>query len=145
MQTLPEQPLRMILPGVRTSRGLAAAATATVLVCAAMYFLPQHWALAAPAQLPLTALDRAIPYWPASGLAYFGIFPLLLATFLALREPEAATRFLYACLLAQLVGMACFLLWPIVYPREQFPVPPGTSPLGTALARFCRSTDEPVN
>jgi membrane-associated phospholipid phosphatase len=110
-----------------------------------MYFVPQHWSLTEPVQLRLTALDRAIPYWPASGLAYFAVFPLLVATFLALREREAATRFLYASLLAQLLGMACFLLWPIAYPRSLFPLPPGTGSLGAALARFCRSADEPVN
>jgi membrane-associated phospholipid phosphatase len=135
----------MSLPAVRTVRGLAAAAAATVLVCAAMYFVPQHWWLAEPVQLPLTALDRAIPYWPTSGLVYFAVFPLLLMAFLGQGDPEAATRFLYACLLAQVVGMTCFLLWPTVYPRAVFPVPPGTGRLGAVLARLCRSTDLPVN
>jgi len=110
-----------------------------------MYLAPQHWALSEAMQLPLTALDRAIPYWPASGLLYFAAFPLLLASFLALRDREAATRFLYACLLAQAAGMSCFLLWPTAYPRALFPVPPGTGPVGEALARFCRTTDLPLN
>src|SRR6478736_5521619 len=134
----------MMLPAAGTGRTLAAAAAATTAACAAMYALPQHWMLSAPVQLPLSFLDRAIPYWPASGVLYFAAFALLLATFLALRDREAAMRFLYACLLAQVVGMTCFLLWPTVYPRAQFPVPTGTSPLGTSLARFCRSTDLPV-
>ena len=80
---------------------MCTAAVATVLVCAAMYFIPQHWHFAQPVELPLTALDRAIPFWPASGLVYFGAFVFLLAAFLALRDREQATRFLYASLLAQ--------------------------------------------
>jgi membrane-associated phospholipid phosphatase len=135
----------MMLPMPGSGRTLAAAAVATVLVCAAMYYVPQHWPLREAAYLPLTALDRAVPFLPFSGLIYFSVFPLLLATFLSLRDRERAARFLYASLLAQTVGMLCFLLWPTAFPRGQFPVPADTGALGLALVRFCRSLDAAVN
>src|SRR5690349_12946188 len=51
---------------MRGARGLFLAAATTVLVCAAMYWLPQYWHRGEPALLPLTALDRLIPFWPVS-------------------------------------------------------------------------------
>lgn len=133
------------LPVIRSTRGHILAAAATVLVCAAMYFIPQHWRFAQPLHMPLTDLDRAIPFWPASGLVYFGAFVFLLATFLALRDRDQATRFLYASLVAQSIGMLCFLFWPTEFPRALYPLPAGTSALGAALVHHVRATDAPVN
>lgn len=131
---------------VRSARGLFIAATATVLVCAAMYWLPQYWHRGEAALLPLTTLDRVIPFWPVSGVLYFAAFVFLLLTFIALwAERERAMRFLYACLFAQLVGMLCFLLWPTTYPRQLYPPPSSTGALGAALVAWCRSHDRAVN
>ena len=121
------------------------AAVLTIAGCALMYFLPQRWHLGTPVELPLTALDRAIPFWPASGVVYFGAFLFLLATFLALREREQATRFLYANVLAQIIGMIVFVFWPTQYPREAFPLPNTASALGAALVHYIRATDASVN
>jgi membrane-associated phospholipid phosphatase len=135
----------LILPAIHTTRGHFLAAAATVLACAVLYFIPQHWHLAAPVELPLTALDRAVPFWPASGLVYFAAFGFLLATFLLLRSREEAARFLYACLLAQALAMLCFLLWPVRYPRGLYPLPVDSSAIGAALVHFVRGVDAPVN
>ena len=70
----------MRLPVIRSARDHVVAAVATVLLCGAMYLIPQHWNFAAPIELPLTRIDRAIPFWPSSGLIYFGAFIFLLAT-----------------------------------------------------------------
>jgi membrane-associated phospholipid phosphatase len=130
----------------RGARGLFVAAVATVVLCAAMYWLPQYWHRGEPALLPLTTVDRAIPFWPVSGVLYFGAFVLLLLTFIALwTDRERATCFLYACLLAQVLGMLCFLLWPTAYPRELYPLPASTSRLGATLVAWCRSNDLALN
>jgi membrane-associated phospholipid phosphatase len=135
----------VILPAAHTIRGLVGAALATVLVCAVMYFIPQHWHIGVPVELPLTTLDRAFPFWPASGLVYFSAFGFLVATFLWLRDRDEATRFLYASLLAQAVAMLCFLCWPVQYPRELYPLPADSSAIGAALVHYVRSLDAPVN
>jgi membrane-associated phospholipid phosphatase len=93
----------------------------------------------------MTAVDRWVPFVPESGLVYFAMFPLLLGTFIAIRDLRRATSFLYACLLAQAIGMACFMLWPTQYPRELYALPPTASAVGAALVRFCRGTDAPLN
>jgi membrane-associated phospholipid phosphatase len=93
----------------------------------------------------MTTLDLRIPFWPESGLLYFAVFPLLLLTYIAISDLTRATRFLYACLLAQTIGMTVFLLWPVQYPRALFPLPSSASALGAALVNYCRSADAPVN
>jgi membrane-associated phospholipid phosphatase len=131
---------------MRGARGLFLAAATTVLVCAAMYWLPQYWHRGEPALLPLTALDRLIPFWPVSGVLYFGAFIFLALTFITLwADRKRAVRFLYACLFAQLLGMLCFLLWPTAYPRELYPPPASTSALGAALVAWCRANDLALN
>jgi membrane-associated phospholipid phosphatase len=128
-----------------THRGrLLAAAVATLLLCALMYWIPQHCRFATPVRLPLTALDRAMPFWPLSGLLYFGAFVFLGASFLALREQQA-WRFLRASLLAQTIAMLCFLFWPTEYPRELFPLPAATGPLGAGLVHYVRTVDAALN
>ena len=135
----------LVLPAIPNRRAHVLAAALTVLLCAAMYALPQHWQPRTATLLPLTALDRAIPFWPASGLVYYMVFPFLLAAFLLQPDRARATRFLAASLLAQLIAMACFLLWPTTYPRALYDVPPGTGALGGALVQFVRAVDAPVN
>lgn len=133
------------LPALRSLPALALAAVATVLACALLYYLPQHWHVGSPALLRYTALDRAVPFWPLSGLVYFSVFPLLAGTFLSLRSFDAATRFLYANLLAQVIAASVFVLWPTRYPRGEFPLPADAGPLASALVSFVRDADGPVN
>jgi hypothetical protein len=133
------------LPAFRTLPALALAAVATVLLCALLYYLPQHWHRGTPVLLPLTIVDRVVPFWPWSGLVYFAAFGFLAGTFLALRDLDAASRFLYANLLAQVIAALVFVLWPTAYPRADFPLPADTRSLGAALVAFCRSADLPVN
>jgi membrane-associated phospholipid phosphatase len=133
------------LPVLRTARGEFTGAVLTVAVCAPMYFIPQHWPFAAAMELPLTALDRAIPFWPATAPLYFGTFVLLVLAFLAQPDRERRTRFLYANVLAQIAGMLIFVFWPTKYPRELFPLPDPAGAPGTMLLGFMRALDTPVN
>jgi membrane-associated phospholipid phosphatase len=133
------------LPVFRSLPAIVLAALATMMLCALLYYLPQHWHLGTPTQLPFTALDRMLPFWPLSGLVYFGAFAVLAGTFLVLRSFEQATRFLYANLLAQIIAVLVFAMWPTIYPRGDFPLPVDTGPLAAALVAFCRNADLPVN
>ncbi len=135
----------MTLPVFRSLRALLGAAAATTLVCATMYFVPQHWHVGPAVELPLTALDRAVPFWPLSGLVYYGAFAFQLAAFLLLPDRERATRYLYAALVAQVIGMLCFVFWPTRFPRELYPLPASAGALGASLVQHVRATDAAVN
>jgi membrane-associated phospholipid phosphatase len=134
-----------MLPVVTTIRGKYTAGVLTALISAAMYFAPPHWPLFVPVQLPMTALDKAIPFWPDSGLVYAAMFLFLLGTFIFLDRLTRVSQFLYACLFCQTVGMICFVFWPTTFPRELYPLAPSTDALGTALATYFRATDTPAN
>jgi membrane-associated phospholipid phosphatase len=133
------------LPVIHSARGELIGAALTVAVCAPMYFIPQQWPLTEAVELPLTALDRAIPFWPVTALLYFGTFVFLVVSFLAQPDHEQRTRFLYANVLAQIVGTVIFVFWPVSYPRELFPLPDTAGALGAQLLGFMRAMDTPVN
>ncbi len=132
-------------PAFRSLPTLALAAIATVLLCALLYYLPQRWHVGTPALLPMTFVDRAVPFWPLSGLVYFAVFPFLAGTFASLRDFDQASRFLHVNLLAQIIGVLVFVLWPTTYPRALYPLPADAGPLAAALVAFCRTADLPVN
>ena len=120
--------------------GLACAAYAAVL-----YMGPNRIPWDTPGRLPLTVIDRAVPFVPATGWIYAAVYLFLVASFVAMRDLVRVSRFLYACALVQLVAAALFVAWPIAYPRELFDVPAGTGPANAALVAFFRGLDAPVN
>jgi membrane-associated phospholipid phosphatase len=143
MASMPTSSLH--LPAVATPGAKYAAGAACLLLAAALYLLPNRAPLLAPLTLPLTAIDTAVPFWPASGWAYAAVYLLLAWTFVELRDFAQASRFLYACLFAQALAAAVFIACPTAYPRELFPVPEDTHPLNAALVEFWRWLDAPVN
>jgi hypothetical protein len=136
---------RLELPVLPSMAWKYAAGLITVLLAAALYMLPNRMTAVAAVQLPLTGLDRAVPFWPWTGWVYAGVYALLLVAFFGLRDLVAASRFLYACLFTQAVAAACFVAYPTVYPRELFPVLSGTNPGAALLAGFLRTLDAPAN
>lgn len=133
------------LPAVASQRSKYAAGLLCVLLAAALYLFPNRLSLLPQATLRLTAIDLAVPFWPASGWLYASVYLLLLCTFVAMRDFGQTSRFLYACLFAQAAAAAIFIAYPTVYPRELFPVPADTHPLNAALVDFWRQLDAPAN
>jgi len=133
------------LPALSSQRSKYAAGLLCALFAAALYLLPNRMPVLPQATLPLTAIDTAVPFWPASGWLYASLYVLLLWTFVAMRDLGQASRFLYACLFAQIAAATIFVTFPTVYPRELFPLPEGTHPLNAALVEFWRQLDAPAN
>jgi fatty acid desaturase len=65
------------------------------------------------------SIDSYAPFWPLWSLAYVSIGPLLCAAALALRTPERTLPFLATLMLQLVVGVVCFLAFPV----EAMPVP----------------------
>src|SRR5688572_7000489 len=120
------------LPSLHTVQGKYIVGALIAALSAALYLLPNHWQAWPASYLPMTALDKAIPFWPQTGWAYAAAYGLLLITFILARDLSQASRFLYACLFAQVFAAACFVLWPTVYPRELYPT------AGIAISDFWR-------
>ena len=136
----------MVTLPVLPSPGWKYAAGVVVALCAAaLYLVPNRMAGGDAVMLPLTAADRLIPFWPWTGWIYASVYAFLAIAFVGMRDLAVASRFLYACLFAQLVAAAVFVAFPTVYPRELFPLPYGAAANDAALVGFWRSLDTPAN
>jgi membrane-associated phospholipid phosphatase len=136
---------RILLPGIRSQGAKYAWGLACAVFAAMLYVVPNRFHLRQPVELPMTPLDNAMPFLPSTGWIYGGIYLFLLGSFIALRDLERASRFLYACAFVQLAASAIFIFWPTVYPRELFPVSAATHPVNAALVDFFRRLDAPAN
>jgi hypothetical protein len=135
----------MRLPGFSTVAGKYCAGLVCVLVCALLYLPVNRYPLFAPRELPLTWIDRVIPFWPVTGWIYLGTFAFLVWAFVSTRDHERLTRFLYACTFVQVAAALCFYFYPITFPRYLYPVLGDTAPLNAAVTAFQRGIDAPTN
>ncbi|MGE0311997.1 MAG: phosphatase PAP2 family protein [Lautropia sp.] len=121
-----------------------ALALGCALVSALLYLLPNRFG-PPPIELPMTALDRAIPFWPASAWTYAAVYLLLPWTFFGIASFTRLVALAKALVFTQAVAALAFTIVPIAYPRGDFPIPPDTRPLDRAVAQFLRDIDLPVN
>jgi membrane-associated phospholipid phosphatase len=136
---------RLSLPGIATVTGKYLAGTACVLICALLYLPLNRYPLFEPRELPLTFIDRAVPFWPVTGWIYVATFAFLLWAFVSTRDLESAARFLYACMFVQTIAALCFYLYPITFPRHLYPISSDASYPSATITAFQRSIDQPTN
>jgi membrane-associated phospholipid phosphatase len=136
---------RIELVAVPSVRAKYVAGVLTAVIAGLLYVVPNRWQMIPPSYLPLTWIDEAIPFWPATGLVYAAIYFFLVGTFVVLRDLSVVSRFLYACLFTQIVAAACFVLWPTVYPRELYEIPLHASRFDAAIVELVRGMDTPAN
>lgn len=85
------------------------------------YLALNHHAPAGSRTLPLTALDRATPFWPATVWAYFALLACEVALPLCVRGWEEFRRLLAGYAIAMGVAFATYALYPTHYPRPEPP------------------------
>jgi membrane-associated phospholipid phosphatase len=105
------------------------------------YQLTNRHQLVPPRELPLTPIDRLIPFWPWTVLPYFVLIGGMYLP-AAIVDGALFRRTLVALTIATLVNYTVFVLWPTVYPR---PAPPDGAGLGDALYRWLTTIDTPAN
>lgn len=67
--------------------------------------------------VPEIALDRAMTIEPAWSLVYLSLFLAVLLPAFVIHQQELVRRTIYAFILAWVVALACFVLYPTVGPR----------------------------
>jgi membrane-associated phospholipid phosphatase len=92
-------------------------------VLAALYWLSQQPVFGPMHALPFTALDRAIPFIPETSILYSSLTVLIGVAVLTAPRFLDLRRVMASLLLVTGTCTACFALWPVVYPRELFPIP----------------------
>ena len=123
----------------RFALGLACA-----LAGAALYLLPNRFG-GAPILLPLTAIDRAIPFWPASVWAYAAIYVLLLGAYFGANADARASVLLRQLLFTQAIAAVVYVALPIGFPRDAYPIASDTLTINRWMAELWRRIDAPVN
>lgn len=86
----------------------------------ALYQATNRWPLLEPRELPLSWLDRAIPFEPAFLPAYVGYLPLYWWTVMRSRNDDEVNRLLYFSYLQLLLCLPFFLLFPVTMPRHLY-------------------------
>ena len=105
----------------------------------AAYFQVLRHPLHPPVIMPLTTIDRWIPFQPAALPLYLSLWPyILLAPGLMLARRELVTYTITAVGLG-VTGLGIFFLWPTAVP------PPGVTWADNSLFAFLKATDASGN
>lgn len=112
---------------------------------AVLYLGSNHFPLRPAQLLPMTSWDLAIPFLPWTVWIYASEIFLYFAVYIFSRDLVNANKYLYSIFFLQTSSVIIFWLWPTVYPREQFPIPPNTALWTADALRDLRNVDTPVN
>lgn len=106
-----------------------------------LYMLPNRVHLVPPRELAFTAIDKAVPFLPWTAYVYWSDYLLVFVAFVGITVRGNTARFVYALFTAILFSVAVHWVFPVVYPRELFPLPPGTDPVTAFLFSRFRQLD----
>jgi hypothetical protein len=100
-----------------------------------------------PVELPLTALDHAIPFIPGTVWIYGTFTWASLLAWLTAPDRKAMARSFGVIAIASVVCGLCFVVFPTTYPRHLWPLPAGAMEAGGALRELAeiRASDSPTN
>jgi len=112
---------------------------------AALYLAPNHFHLFSPHFLPLSPVDRAVPFIPQTIWLYVSEYFYLIVIYLSYRDMANLNRFIYAFVALQAVCVLVFWLWPTVIARDSFPAPPTLDSLTSIVLTALRRADTPAN
>lgn len=103
------------------------------------YFLPQWKPIYPPKPIPMTAIDRIVPFQPWWIVPYLSMYPLLVLAPLFSTTIAQLRRYALGTALMFLIAGVCFFLWPVSYPR------PRLMETAPALYRLITQLDQPIN
>ena len=136
---LKDSPLRS---PVEVLKRLALWLTAMVVIVVFYGIGKIHW-FAEPTTLPLTSLDRLIPFIPWTVWLYGTITWTSLLAWMTVPSRAEAARLLTAITLASAACAAVFVIWPTTFPRDLYPLPGGLGARTLAELTELRSDDSP--
>lgn len=109
------------------------------------YYVTNHYPVFTPQYLPLTWVDKATPFIPHSVWIYMSEYFYFVFIYLMLKSHAHINKYLYSFFSLQVFACLMFLFFPTTYPRELFPIPPGTEPWLAAAWEWLRKQDAPTN
>ena len=128
------------LPAIEARQKWLAFAAGYVGFCV-LYLLTGRVHLGEPALLPVSAVDRRIPFLGWTIWIYHTQFFFLLASVRLMRRAATITRALYAMAAASLISFAVFFVYPTTLPRAE----PAAGVLTRQAFALLYSIDGPTN
>ena len=120
----------------------AAVVVPLALINSAGYLLLNQYHLRAPIELPLSPLDRAIPFVAWTMWPYLVLMLLDVVVPLALRDRQVFRETIFAYVVAIALNFVFWTLLPTTYPR---PAPPSGDSITEAAFRIMVSVDSPAS
>lgn len=133
------------LPLFMTPKLKYRAGAALFAVASFIYFATNHYPYFTPRELPMSFVDRAVPFVPWTVLIYVSEYFFFTVVYIVVRDMENLNKYLYSFFFTQGLSCAIFFFWPTVYRRELFPIPAETGPIVTAIFTWLRAGDAATN
>ena len=112
---------------------------------AMIYLITNHNPLSEPILLPMSWLDRTIPFLPHSVWIYVSEYIFFVAVYVMSEDLDNTNKYLYSFVALQLVSVAIFIVWPTTFPRGMYPLSPDLDwPTLTVFTQL-RTADTPAN
>jgi membrane-associated phospholipid phosphatase len=115
------------------------------IIAAIMYYITNHHPIFPPRELPLTALDRLIPFTPWTVLIYVSEYFFFTTVYLVVRDMENLNKYIYSFFATQTFSCLIFFFWPTIFPRDLYPIPEDTSFIVRSVFGMLRSGDAATN
>lgn len=109
-----------------------------------LYQITNRFHLTEPKLLPFDIVDNVMPFWPWTVWVYITEYAYFLLAYFGLRNNENVTRYFYAYMTILMISIVVFVLYPVTFPRDQYPVPE-TAFSGWALTFLRTYMDAPAN
>jgi membrane-associated phospholipid phosphatase len=110
----------------------------------ALYFISGAIYIGEAGYFMLTALDHAVPLMPWTSIIYLFIYPFLFIMCYEFEDDNNLNKTLYAYLILIVTSCIIFVIYPVAYPREFYPLSYENS-ITVNLLRGVRMVDKPVN
>jgi membrane-associated phospholipid phosphatase len=145
MEIITSSKTTFALPLFITEKNKVVVGIGAFIIGAIIYLASNHFLLFTPHYLPLTPVDNAIPFIPATVWIYITEYFLFAVAYLMCHDLLNLNKYLYSMMTMQIVSIIIFMLYPTIYPRAQFPLPQDTHSLTIQLFNHFRMVDKPTN
>ncbi len=136
---------RLKLPLFMTPKLKYPAGAALFAIASFLYYVTNHHPIFPPRELPMFAIDRAIPFLPWTVLIYVSEYFFFTAVYLVVKDPENINKYLYSFFSTQLFSCLIFFFWPTIFPRDLYPIPADTGPIVNFVFHTLRAGDAATN
>ena len=122
-------------------RDIALTALGATLMHGLAYYLANHYPYGTVRELPLTAVDLAMPFWPWTVFLYLSDYLLIFVAFEGCRTRASAERFLVTELVVIFLATLIHWAFPVSFPRTLFPLPEDLAAAPAQAMDFLRAFD----